>query len=185
MTTSRIIKAFTLIVFLVFLSTMVSCGKETVITINSVSSSKPVLTPLSSLMPNRESTYPASFTSTPTREPILKEVFFEGQGLTWLECNVPQDQFHNWSYGESCLGITLPKWSKEDKRMSGKHFQNKDSPEFDYRIQIGEDIYETNNRMSVVDLEGENYLIKFEYALLKNGTIISSKTAPIIPYSPN
>jgi hypothetical protein len=100
------------------------------------------------------------------------ETHYEEIKLTWLECEVPQEYYHNWRFGAQCLGLEWPFWDEENNRSLGERFQVAPFELGDLRLIVGQDVYETKH-------QGSNY------ELMKNGETVASASSVFSSFDPN
>jgi hypothetical protein len=100
------------------------------------------------------------------------ETYYDEIKITWLECEVPQDYYHNWRFAAKCLKMELPSWDEKDKQRLGERFKVAPSELEDIRLVIGEDVYETRHK-------GSNY------ELTENGESIASAISVFSSFDPN
>lgn len=93
--------------------------------------------------------------------------------LTWLECDVSYDIFHDWRVAEHCFGFPLPSWQEGDSVRFGEIFERDANIWYDHRITIGADVYETDKRPNG------------PYILYKNGEIFTQANSGDTTYPPN
>jgi len=119
--------------------------------------------------------------STWTLTPVLEtnegnfiriENHYEDNTLTWIECEVPQEDYHNWLIATDCLGLEFPTWTEIDKQRLGERFQTSPGNLEDIRLTVGQDIYETQHQGS-------------KYKLSKNGEVIVSANSVFSSFDPN
>ncbi len=95
----------------------------------------------------------------------------EAAGLLWQECDLP-DPYSSWQQTEACFGYPLPAW---DDAQGSKRAQRID--QWDLRLQIGADTYQTRHLGSV--------LFNEFFVLLKNQQPVSLMAGTFETYSPN
>jgi hypothetical protein len=127
--------------------------------------------------PTPITTQPPTPTDTPTPVPVSKsETVYDDLSLTWLECGLPSDYYHNWRAAEGCLGLSLPSWQATDRARLGEYFERTPQVFKDIRLVIGADVYETGYQPCQSE---------FCYTLYKNGRPFATASAYFTSYNPN
>ena len=155
--------------------TMVAETQTAIPTATSTATLLPSATPLptSSPLPPTETPTPIKtsipFSGTPT------VVAFEN-GLTWVECVVPNGEYgydtSNISIATSC--IDFPHWSVNDKKISGERIIGVNGT--DLRLVIGQDSFLAKH---------DSTKGCCDYEFLKNGNVIRKTHASLITFDPN
>lgn len=174
----RVVKLLILVGMITACNTRISQPTEPSI-IPSTSLTEQILTPEPTNSPLSPIT---EIIVTPTQSssvPIstLPTISILENGLTWRECVLPnREYFYTKSDIElatNCLGLNLPFWDDNDKKMFEERLQGENGGNL--RLVIGNDIYET--RYTVAETR--------VYELLKNGSIFASASAFFVTFDPN
>lgn len=100
------------------------------------------------------------------------ETYYEKINVVWLECEVPQEYYHDWHFAADCLNMELPAWQEEDKQRLGERFQRSPGESNDLRLAIGKDVYETKHRGP-------------QYELVTGGKTVATATSMFSAFDPN
>ncbi len=135
---------------------------------------KPTPTPI--YLPTLPYPYPAPTIHTPASSPtstiipVLTEEIYQDAGLLWQECNL---LYKDWQSGEECLGVELPDWSETERGFFGYQQDGIGT----ITQTVGNDAYEG---IFISWNDGQE-----EYALRKNGEVVTTITAEQEGYDPN
>lgn len=142
-------------------------------TATSTATSLPSATPLPTTTPLPPTKIP-TITSSPIPVSGTPTVIALENGLTWLECVVPNDEYsyETSDIPTSCIGF--PHWNFYDTRISGERIRGVNGT--DLRLVIGQDSFLAKH-------DSTNGCCDYEF--LKNGKVIRKTHASLITFDPN
>ena len=160
---------------LAIVGTAIAETQTAIPTATSTATMLPSATPLPTFSP-----LPPTETPTPIKTSIpisgTPTVIPLENGLTWLECVVPNGRYsheaNDISIVTSC--INFPHWDVYDTRISGERIKGENGS--DLRLVIGQDSFLAKH-------DSTNGCC--DYKFLKNGKVLMEISAPLITFDPN